>query len=272
MKRTTLLATLTGAAVFLAGCSSTSGTAAPASSTSSTAAAAASGSSVAVAPASSAPSSGSAASSDSAGSSSASSTADGSVSQSSPAGSSPADSSSADSSSASSSAPTTTVGDSNSALDEASSTWFSAFCGGFAPIINVSKSASAIGAAASDPAKGQKLLVDLYKSLGKAFTDTAGVLKVLPPPTFTGGDAFATKVVTALGSAGPEFTKAGTTLAAIDVKKDPSAFTSALSGLSTSMTTALQPLQDLGSLKMTPETQAALEKLPACAALKSAGG
>lgn len=162
------------------------------------------------------------------------------------------------------------MGDTNSALDEASSTWFTAFCGGFTPVISITKSATQLSGDVSDPAKGQKLIVDLYQKLGKAFTDTAGKLKTLPAPTFTGGPAFATKVVTALGSAGPEFTKAGTALAKIDIKKNPSGFASAVSGLTTTMTTALKPLQDLSSLKLTPETQAAFEKLPACAALKAA--
>lgn len=146
--------------------------------------------------------------------------------------------------------------------------WFSVFCGGFQPVVDVAKSASSLGASASDPAKGKTFIVDFYSKLGVAFTGTARKLKALPPPTFSGGDAFATKVTAALEKAGPEFSKNAAKLKAIPVT-DSAALSKALSGVSGGMQSALGPLQDLNSLKMTPQTQKAVEALPACAKLKT---
>lgn len=139
-------------------------------------------------------------------------------------------------------------------------------------MLDLANDASGAASTLSDPVKGQKFLVGFYQKIGTAFTDTSKKLKDMPPPTFDGGPAFATKVVTALGTAGPAFTKNAKSLAAVNLTKDPSAFNSAISGLTTNMTTALQPLKDLGSLKLTPETQAAFDALPACAALKAKVG
>lgn len=266
MKRISLMAAL-GAAVLLAGCSSTSGTA-TANTSASTASSAAS----------SAPAVASSASQSSAPSSEAASSAASSA----PVSSGPATSGSTAASAASPSSgqdtsssktATTTVGDSSGSLDAASAAWFSTFCTGFTPVVTLGKSAgSSIAAQATNPAKAQAAIVDLYQTFGRSFTDTAAKLKDLAPPTFNGGPAFASKVVTALQTAGPVFTANAAKLKAIDVTKDPSSFSTALSGLSTTMTTALGPLQDLGSLKLTPQTQAAFEALPACAKLKTASG
>jgi hypothetical protein len=265
MKRVSLMAAL-GAAVLLAGCSATSGTATVNTS---------------AAPMSSAAVSTPAVVSSAAGSSSSASGSAGApavsapVSPASPA--SPAQSSNDVSptgqDTSSSKSASTTVGDANTSLDAASAAWFSTFCGGFAPVVTLAQTAgSSIAAQAGDPAKAQAAIVDLYSSFGSAFTGTASKLKGLPPPTFDGGPAFATKVVTALQTAGPAFTADAKKIKALDVTKDPSSFSTALAGLSGDMTSALAPMQDLGSLKLTAQTQSAFEALPACAKLKAAVG
>ena len=272
MKRTTLMAALTGAAVLLAGCSSTSGTATPAS-TSSSSAAATSSSAMSSMSSSMAPSSSAAVSE--APSSDASSSAPESSASSSEVASGPestgaesSDSETASSTSSSSKAPTTTVGDSSEGLDVKSAAWFTEFCGGLQPLGSIAQDAGAISG--SDQAAAQKALVNLYDKIGSSFTATAAKLKPLPPPSFSGGDAFATKVVKALETSGPTFSADAKKLAAIDVKKDPAAFSKAIEGISKDLGTATGPLNDLNSLKLTPQTQAAFEKLPACAKLKSA--
>ncbi len=252
MKRTSsLVAALTGAALLIASCSSTSGTATPGSSTSSSAAAA--------------PSSVS-----SAASSASSSVASSEESTSAPApseSSGPVSSQSADSS-VSESVPDTTVGNESGGLDAQSAAWFTAFCGGLAPVLTASGSLQTLGSSAgSDPTAAIKKLVALFAALGTSMTKTAATLKTLPPPTFEGGDAFATKVVTAFGSAGPAITDEAKKIAA-----DPSTLTSSMGGLTDSMTKAVAPLEELGSLKLTPATQNAIENLPACAKVKSLSG
>ncbi len=148
-----------------------------------------------------------------------------------------------------------------------SAAWFSAFCGGLQPVADIAKDAG--GISGSDQTAAQKALVNLYSKIGSSFTSTAGKLKALPAPTFSGGEAFATKVVAALGTSGPTFSADAKKLAAINVKKNPAAFTKALEGVSKNLGTATGPLNDLNSLKLTPQTQAAYEKLPACAKLKA---
>lgn len=280
MKRTTLMAALTGAAVLLAGCSSTSGTAAPASSSGAAVTSSSSMSSSAMtsgsmsssmAPASQASSSEAPASSAAASITEPANSAPASGAPSSAATTSSEDSSSDTASSAAStpsvSKAPTTVGNTSGGLDVKSAAWFSEFCGGLQPVADIAKQAGSIGG--SDQAAAQKSLVSLYSKIGSSFTATAAKLKPLPAPTFSGGQAFATKVVSALGTSGPTFSADAKKLAAINVKTNPDAFAKALEGVSKDLGTATGPLQDLNSLKLTPQTQAAYEKLPACAKLKA---
>lgn len=269
MKRTTLMAALTGAAVLLAGCSSTSGTATPASTSSaavtSSSSMSSSAMSSAMAPASQAPASSAAASVTEPSSSAPAS--DAPSSEATMSSEDTASSAASTLSSASTSKAPTTVGNTSGGLDVASAAWFSAFCGGLQPVADIAKDAGKI--TGSDQTAAQKSLVNLYSKIGSSFTATAAKLKPLPPPTFSGGEAFATKVVSALGSSGPTFSANAKKLAAIDVKKDPAAFGKALEGVSKDLGAATGPLTDLNSLKLTPQTQAAYEKLPACAKLKA---
>ncbi len=257
MKRTSVFGAMTAAALLLVGCSSTGGTATAASSTSAV---------------------------QSLGSSGASSTA----AVSSPAGTTTATSSAAPTSSAaagtdgqptgaagtddSTTATTKTVGDTTGAIDAQTTVWFTAFCTGFAPVIDVTSSMSSLGADMANPATAQKKLVSLYSSLGSTFTKTAATLKGLPAPTFPGGATFASQTITAFESAGPAFTSQAKQIAAANVTSDPSSLSSAMIGLSDSMGKAVAPLEKLGTLKLTAQTQAALEKIPACAKIQSLAG
>lgn len=264
MKRTILMAALTGAAVLLAGCSSTSGTATPATSSSSSAAAtsssAMSSASSSMAPASSA----SMSPASSASSSEAPASSPESSASSSETASSSLSSSSSGDTSSSSAPPTTTVGDQTEGLDAQTKAWFTTFCEGTEPVLTGAKSLTDMGGS-SDSAASEKKLVSLFETLGTTMTKTSAKLKNLPAPTFSGGAAFAGKVVTAYGSAGPQLTAAAKKIAA-----DPSSLQSASGALTTELEKAVAPLQDLGSLKLTAATQAGIEKIPACAAVQKA--
>jgi hypothetical protein len=242
MKRTTtLIAALTGAAVLLAGCSSTSGTATVAvSSTSILPSSAASSSASSLAAPSSAPTPGS------------SDNSEPSVSESSVPGS----------------APDTTVGDASGGLDAQSADWFTAFCGGLAPALTASGSLTALGSgAASDPTAAVKKLVVVFGALGASMTKTAATLKDMSPPTFPGGKDFASKVVAAFAAEGPAITAAAKKIAA-----DPSSLASSAGGLSDLMAKAVGPGEDLSALKLTAATQNAIKQLPACAKVMSLAG
>ena len=255
MKRTTWIAALTGAALLLAGCSSKSGTATPASSTPSVASSTSAASSSA--PAASSTASSAPASSEAASSAPASSEAASSAPESSAAGGDTA---------ASSPQVTKTLGDTSTGLDAQSTVWFTAFCGGLAPVVQISSSLSATGGS-TDTAAEEKKLITLFGTLGTTMTTTASTLKKLPPPTFNGGAEFATKVETAFGTAGPAISAEAKKIAT-----DPASLATSMTGLSDSLTKAVQPLDDLSSLQLTPQTQAAIEAIPACAKAKSLSG
>ncbi len=245
MKRTTTLtAALTGVAVLLAGCSSTSGTPTAASS-------------------------GITATSDAVSSSEATSTEVSSsvaAPESSDAGAPPVGESTE--SSAPRSAAATTVGDASGDLDEQTAAWFTAFCGGLEPAMAVSGSLSALGSGAgADPTAAVKKIVAVFGALGESMTKTAATLKDMPPPTFAGGKDFATKVVTAFAAEGPAITEAAKKIAA-----DPSKLATSAGGLSDLITKATAPGGDLSSLKLTDATQNAIKKLPACAKVMSQAG
>ena len=260
MKRTMLIGALTATAVLLVGCGSKSGTA-----TASSSAPVASSPAVASsAPVSAAPASSPARSAPS--SVVVSSAAGDTAAAGAPAGSSVAPTSE------DSTRPTTTVGDTSGGLDAQSTVWFTAFCGGMSPVVQLESSATSLASDMSNPSLAQKDLVNLYSSIGTAFTSTAAAVKNLPPPTFPGGPTFAAQTVTAFETSGPVFTAEAKKIAALSVTKDPSSLTTALTDLSDSMTKALAPLDKLGNLKLTPQTQAALLKIPSCAKMQSLAG
>ena len=266
MKRTTLMAALTGAAVLLAGCSSTSGTAAPAS-TSSSATSSATVMSSSSAPASAASSMSAPVSPAASGSAPASQPASSEMTSSGTASSDTASSETASSEGAAATntpVSTSTVGDATGALDAPSTAWFSAFCGGVAPIVTGATSLTSLSGSASSAAS-QKKIATLFTTMGTSLTKTAADLKALPAPTFAGGAAFAARVEAAFAKAGPALAAGGKKITA-----DPSQADATASGLADSMTAAVAPLQDLDSLKLTPATQAAIEKIPACATVAKA--
>ena len=250
MKRTTtLIAALTGAAVLLAGCSSTSGTATAVSSTSTV-------------PSSAVPSSPVTPSQATSSEVLSSATAPASVGTSGPSVRGSAEPA------APRSAPATTVGDASGALDEQSRQWFTVFCGGLAPALTASGSLSELGSgAASDRTAMVKKLVVLFSALGASMTKTAAALEGMPPPTFTGGKDFATKVVAAFGAEGPALAAAAKKIAA-----DPADLASSAGALSDLATKAMGSGEDLSSLKITPATENAIKNLPACAKVMSRAG
>jgi hypothetical protein len=254
MKRNKLIAVLAGATLLLAGCGSKSGTATVGTTTSSSAASSA----MASVPAAS----------------SASASVESSAAESSSAASSAPESSGgpASSEATESSAAGTTIGNNSAGLDEASTKWFDTFCTGFGAFGDLQKTQSQLSGAAKDPKAAQVAIVTSFKKIGSVFSSTAASLKDLPPPTFNGGPEFAGKVVPVLAQFGSTLTDAANKAAAVDMTKDPSGLTTALSGVSSQMSSVTSAMGDLQKLKITPQTQAAIEAIPSCQKLKSLGG
>lgn len=249
MKRTTITALLAAGALLLAGCGSTAGTATAGSTvpamTSSSAQSTAGESSV---ESSSEPSETSSVESSSESSETSSSE------------SSPSESSSDQSTSQSS---VTTVGGGADSIDAQTTAWFDTFCGAMAPAVGLKDLGSKIDA--KDLSGSFKAVSKAMTTLGVAFTDAGTKLKGAPAPTFDGGDAFASKIVTSFSELGPKFTKLGAEFAKAD-PKDPASMQK-LSSLSTELTGAMAPLQELNGIKMSPGVSAAISKIPSCAKL-----
>lgn len=125
---------------------------------------------------------------------------------------------------------------------------------------------------AKDPKVAQKAVVSSFEKIGGAFSATGKSLKDLPPPTFNGGTAFAGKIIPVMAQFGSALTQAATKAAAVDVSKNPSGLATALSGITGPMTSVTSSLSDLQNLKITPQTQAAIEAIPSCKKLQSIGG
>ncbi len=269
MKRITWVSIGTGAVLLFAGCTSTSGTATPATTTG--------------APSSSSTASSSSASPSSVTSPTASATASSATASSGTASSATASSGTASSATASSgtasepgaSGPATaratkTLGDTTAGLDDQSATWLTALCDGIAPILPASRNVS--GISSSDPTVARAALVKLYSSFGSSYSATAAALKTLAPPTFSGGSEFASTVIRALETAGPLYTADAEKVSAIDPTKDPAAVTKAAATMPNTLSAASAPMQDFSALRLTPQTRAAFEKLPACADINLSAG
>lgn len=162
--------------------------------------------------------------------------------------------------------PRTTVGSSTSGLDQQSTAWLSAFCTDLGPIITSGNQLSKL-TSSSTPAQQQKTL-RLYQSLGTTLTQAADTLEDLPAPTFQGGKAWAGEAITAFGKAGPAMTAATRKLAGSTPISGPTG----VSNLTESLKKASAPLADIGSYTLTEPTRADLLKIPTCAAAAKVAG
>ena len=163
---------------------------------------------------------------------------------------------------------TTTIG-ANGSLDAQTTAWFTTFCTGMGPVLDLSdKSTEWSSQIASDPATGLKAAGDYFVVIGKSFTDTAAALKSTPPPTFDGGADVAGKIVARMEKAGPVFTQAGQKLAALN-PTDQAGAAAAMQDLQQSMTDAMSAFGTVTeNVELDPATQAAVEAIPACSKLK----
>lgn len=148
--------------------------------------------------------------------------------------------------------PTISAGGSSTELDAQSAAWFTTFCGGLSGLTELQNASSAT------PAEAGQLL----STLGTTFTQTAQQLASAPPPTFDGGAEAAASAIQAMQQIGPTFVEFGQKAATI-----PESDTAAAQQFATEFQQQLQPLQGLSQVAVTPETQQAIAKVPACAGL-----
>lgn len=262
MDRSALVAALAACALVLSACGSNGAADAPASASSpagNSAAADGAGSASAAPEGSAADQAGSAAASGEAGSSGTGTAAspDG-AGQSSPAVE-PATGSPATGTDA-----TATIGDASGTLDAASVAWVDTLCTGVKPVADLRNIQSTLNPA--DPAATKQTLVDAIARMGTSFTDTAAALARVPPPSFEGGDEFADAVIDTFATYGPKLTETAAKLAAADAS-DGAAVNQALASIGTDAAAATAPLQGLERLAVTPETSAAINAIPSCAAI-----
>jgi hypothetical protein len=175
------------------------------------------------------------------------------------------------SSAAASSALAASAPASSGSSDQATTAWFSAFCGRLTPVLGAEKDVKTRETAVTktDYAAQRKLLVDFLTSAGPQVTSAAAALQALPAPTFSGGGAFAAKVVEAFGKAGSGLTAAGQKLAAVDVSKGPSGLSSAAPHLAADLASIAAPITAVGDLDIPDATKGDLLALAACAKLQS---
>ena len=168
--------------------------------------------------------------------------------------------------SAASSAASSAAGSSGAApaeLDERSVAWFDTLCTGVSPIVELAQSADTSGL--SDAAAQQKG-VDLISQFGAALSATGESLDGTPPPTFDGGEAFATEITSGLNESGTKMAALATSFGAIN-PSDTAALEAAVKDLPTQLSSALQPIAAIGDLD--PSISSAVQELPACQALGS---
>lgn len=146
-------------------------------------------------------------------------------------------------------------------LDAQSTTWFETLCGGVAPVAELAQTADTSGL--SDAAAQQKG-VELITEFGTALSDTGAALADTPPPTFDGGEDFASTMSDGLTESGTQMAALAESFGAID-PADTAALQAAVTALPDDLATAVAPLSALGDID--PAISAAAQEIPACAAL-----
>jgi hypothetical protein len=242
MRRTGLIGVAVAAAVALAACGSNSAGTPTAASTAATTAATSS------AAAGGATSSEATTSSEAMTSESTESSAEGTATESS--------SESADTGTESAATTTTLHG----SLDGATTDWFTSFCTNLGPAMT---SMTGMGTAMTgDPKEGQKTIADAFDKVGDAFSKTAADLSALPPPTIEHGDEIATKIIAAMGKAGPAYKAAAEKVRAATVTSSED-LQKVLSEAGQAAESALGDF-DMGNYDLDPALQAQIKEIPAC--------
>ncbi|MDQ2848900.1 MAG: hypothetical protein M3Y77_21780 [Actinomycetota bacterium] len=193
----------------------------------------------------------------------------GSSSDSSPSsdsGSSSDSRSSSDSGSSANSSPKETVGG-GAQGDAATTTWFTAYCGGLAPLTDMASAMPSM-----DPSGGpdamKKSIGTLYKTFGDAMTNTSAKLKDLPAPSFSGGDKFASTTVTALSTIGKTFEDGAAKIQAASATDLQKVMTSVTSDMS-KVTKTLSSIY--GNIAASPDLLKVFGQIPACKKLGVGG-
>jgi hypothetical protein len=148
-------------------------------------------------------------------------------------------------------------------LDDQTSSWFDALCTGLAPVTSAGTAIS--GGDSSDPKTQLDTAVGGFNAIGDALGATADRLASLPPPTIEGGATSATGVVNTLKAAGPEVKQAANALAASPAT-DAASVKSAIATAASAMTNSVAGLNP-GAYQLDKPTQAAIRKIPSCAAV-----
>ena len=168
-------------------------------------------------------------------------------------------SSAADSSSASGSA----------ALDAQSTKWFDTLCTGFLPLEDLSKLGDTVSSA-KDIKTAQKEIVALFTKAGSSFTNTAKSLKSLPAPTVQGGAEVASKVEPVLTELGSELTTGAKKVAAVDVTKYPAQLQTVLTDTATQISSVSSSVS-LDNVTTSPGAEKAIAAIPSCKKLSQLG-
>ena len=155
---------------------------------------------------------------------------------------------------------TITLGDGS--LDARTSAWFETLCTGLTPVKNAT---GLTGGGSSDPKTQLDTSVAAFDSIGDALIATASSLGALPAPTSAHGDEIASTVVTVLSTAGPEVKAAAKTLSET-APTDGATVTAAIQQAVTRMTNSVSGL-DAATYKLDPGTEAAIHRIPSCAAI-----
>lgn len=172
-----------------------------------------------------------------------------------------------------------TVGD--GALDAQSSNWFNTACTGMQPlggmlatVMGVAMGAAGVGgtsAAAPDAAALQGQLVSALDAAGAALSDTADKLADTPPPTFDKGEQMAADFINYLKSTGPKVSEIADKVKASPVT-DTASLGAAFSQIQSLSAGDLDGADPLSGYGLDPATEKAVEELPACKAMQSGLG
>jgi hypothetical protein len=149
-------------------------------------------------------------------------------------------------------------------VDAQTANWFGAFCTGMSPLITAMQG----GAVPTGGTDMQSTMVKEFDTLGDAMTNTANILKPLPPPTFSNGGQFASDVVASLSQAGPQMKAAAADIKAV-AAGDTAGLQAAIEKASTAMSSSMSGLD---KYDLDTNTQDAMAKIPACAPFAAASG
>jgi len=152
-------------------------------------------------------------------------------------------------------------------LDVQSTKWMTTYCDTLHPLTKLASLQKQVKAAGTDPAKVKPLIVGAFQTSGTALTATATKLKSAKAPTLTRFGSDLPGLLGKISALGATLTADGKKVAAVDPKKNPQGFVTAVQKYAPDLDKFASALGVGAGLKIPVAALPEIKRIPSCVGL-----